>query len=134
MIFLKNNVCSLIFLSKNRDGHLAGLIEAKPEELGKIYPYRKDVPFYVLQFCIYANFLSVQLFRHYEFFKKCLFPFFSLHENRYSHIAGLMAAKPEELGTICTNRKDVPFYVLQFCIHANFLSVQSLRRYEFFKK
>ena len=56
-------------LLENRDGHLAGLIEAKPEVLGKIYSYRKDVPFYVLQFCIYANFLSVQLLRHYEFLK-----------------------------------------------------------------
>ena len=70
MNFLKNNVCSLIFLFlENRDGHLAGLIEAKPEELGKIYPYRKDVPFYVLQFCIHAKFLSVQSLRRYEFFK-----------------------------------------------------------------
>ena len=43
-----------------------------------------------------------------------------------------MEAKPEELGRICPYRKDVPFYVLQ--IHANFLSVQSLRRYESFKK
>ena len=60
--------------------------------------------------------------------------FFSLHENHDGHIAGLMEAKPEELGTICLNRKDVPFYVLQFFIHINFLSVQSLRRYEFFKK
>ena len=60
--------------------------------------------------------------------------FFSLHENCDSHYAGLMEAKPEELGKICLNRKDVPFYVLIFCIHANFLSVQSLRRYEFFKK
>ena len=68
MNFLKNNACSLIFL-ENRDGHLAGLIEAKPEVLGKIYPYRKDVPFYVLQFCIYANFLLVQSLRRYEFFK-----------------------------------------------------------------
>ena len=59
--------------------------------------------------------------------------FFSLHENCDSHLAGLMEAKPEELGKICSNIKDVPFYVLQFCIHANFLSVQSLRRYEFFK-
>ena len=59
--------------------------------------------------------------------------FFSLNENRDGHIAGLMEAKPEELGKICSNRKDVPFYVLQFCIHANFLSVQSLRRYEFLK-
>ena len=60
--------------------------------------------------------------------------FFSLHENRESHLAGLMEAKPEELGKICSNRKDVPFYVLQFCIQANFLSVQLLRRYEFFNK
>ena len=60
--------------------------------------------------------------------------FFSLLENREGHIAGLMEAKPEALGTICPNRKDVPFDVLQFCIRANFLSVQSLRRYEFFKK
>ena len=50
--------------------------------------------------------------------------FFSLLENRDGHIAGLMEAKPEVLGTICPIRKDVPFYVLQFCIHANFLSVQ----------
>ena len=122
-------------LFENRDGHLAGLIEAKPEVLGKIYPYRKDVPFYVLQFCIYANFLSVQSLIRYEFFKKqCLFTFFPLHENRDGHLAGLMEAKPEKLGTICSNRKDVPFYVLQFCIHANFLSVQLLRHYEFLKK
>ena len=60
--------------------------------------------------------------------------FFSLHENRDGHLAGLIEAKPEVLGKICSYRKDVPFYVLQFCIHANFLSVQSLRRYEFFKK
>ena len=53
-----------------RDGHIAGLIEAKPEVLENIYPYRKDVPFYVLQFCIYANFLSVQPLRRYELFKK----------------------------------------------------------------
>ena len=60
--------------------------------------------------------------------------FFFLHKNRDGHIAGLMEAKPEELGKFSTNRKDVSFYVLQFCIHVNFLSVQSLRRYEFFKK
>ena len=59
---------------------------------------------------------------------------FSLHENRDGHLAGLMEAKPEELGKICSNRKDVPLYVLQCCIHANFLSVQLLSRYEFFKK
>ena len=57
-------------LHRNHDGHLAGLMEAKLEVLGKIYPYRKDVPFYVLQFCIHANFLSVQSLRRYEFFKK----------------------------------------------------------------
>ena len=45
-----------------------------------------------------------------------------------------MEAKPEELGKICPNRKDVPFYVLQFRIRANFLSVQQLRRCDFFKK
>ena len=122
-------------LLENRDGQPAGLIEAKPEELGKIYPYRKDVPFYVLQFCIHANFLSVQSLRRYEFYKKlCLFTFFSLHENSDGHLAGLLEAKPEELGKICSYRKDVPLYVLQFCIHAKFLSVQPLRRYEFFKK
>ena len=71
MNFLKNNVCSLFFsLHENRDSHIAGLMEAKPEELGKIYTYRKDVPFYVLHFCIHAHFLSVQSLRHYEFFKK----------------------------------------------------------------
>ena len=58
-------------------------------------------------------------------------PFFSLHKNSDGHIVGLMEAKPEELGKICSNRKDVPFYVLQFRIHTNFLSVQPLRRYEF---
>ena len=60
--------------------------------------------------------------------------FFSLHENRDGHLAGLMEAKPEELGKICSIRKDMPFYVLQFCIHTNYLSVQSLSRYEFFNK
>ena len=70
MKFLKNNVCSLFFLHKNRDGHLAGLMEAKPEELGTICTNRKDVPFYVLQFIIHAHFLSVQSLSHYEFFKK----------------------------------------------------------------
>ena len=59
--------------------------------------------------------------------------FFSLHENRDGHLAGLMEAKPEELVKICSNKKDVALYVLQFCIRANFLSVQSLRRYEFLK-
>ena len=70
MNFLKNNVCSLFSFHENRDGHLAGLMKAKPEELGKICSNRKDVPLYVLQFCIRAKFLSVQLLRRYEFFKK----------------------------------------------------------------
>ena len=65
MNFLKHNVCSLFFLHENRDGHIAGLMEAKPEMLSKICLNRKDVPFYVLQFCIHANFLSVQLLRRY---------------------------------------------------------------------
>ena len=60
--------------------------------------------------------------------------FFSLRKNRDGHIAGLLEAKPEKLGKICSIRKDVPFYVLQFCIREDFLSVQPLRRYEFFKK
>ena len=69
MNFLKNNVCSLFFLHENRDGHLAGLMEAKPEELGKIRPQRKDVTFYAVKFCIPVNFLSVQPLRRYEIFK-----------------------------------------------------------------
>ena len=110
-------------------------MEAKLEEIGKISPNRKDVPFYDLQFCIHANFLSVQSLRRYEFFKKkCLFNYFSLLENREGHLAGLIEAKPEVLGKIYQYRKDVPFYVLQFFIYANVLSVQSLRRYEIFKK
>ena len=60
--------------------------------------------------------------------------FFSLHGNRDGHIAVLMEAKPEELGKICKYRKDVPYCALQFCIHANFLSVHLLRCYECFKK
>ena len=110
-------------------------MEAKPEELCTIYSNRKDVPLYVQQFCIHANFLSVQLLKRYEFFKKkYLFTYFSLLENRDGHLVGLIEAKPEVLGKIYPYRKDVPFYVLQFCIRANFLSVQLLRRYEFFKK
>ena len=74
MNFLKNKFCSLFFsLLKNRDGHIAGLMEAKPEELGKICTNRKDASFYVLQFCIQANFLSVKLLRRYEFLKKIMF-------------------------------------------------------------
>ena len=48
-------------------------------------------------------------------FLKIMFDhFFSLHENRDGHLAGLMEAKPEELGTIWTNKKDVPFYAVKF--------------------
>ena len=68
-----------------------------------------------------------------KFLKIILDHIFSLHENRDGHIAGLMEAKPEEIGKICPNRKDVPFYAVKFCIHVNFLSVQTLRRYEIFK-
>ena len=68
-----------------------------------------------------------------KFLKIILDHFFSLHENRDGHIAGLIEVKTEELGTICTNRKDVPFYAVKFCIHVSFLSVQPLRRYEIFK-
>ena len=46
--------------------------------------------------------------------------FFFLHENRDSHLAGLTEAKPEKLGNICTNRKYVPFYVLQFLYSCSF--------------
>ena len=70
MKFFKIMFDHFFSLLENRDGHLAGLIEAKPEVVGKIYPYRKDVPFHVLQFCIHGNFLSVQSLRCYKFFKK----------------------------------------------------------------
>ena len=71
MNFLKNNVFSLFLsLLENRDGHLAGLMEAKLEELGKMCPNKKDVSFNVLQFCIHTNFLWVQLLRRYELFNK----------------------------------------------------------------
>ena len=69
MKFLKIMFDHFFSLLENCDGHIAGLIEAKTEVLGKIYAYRKDVPFYVLQFCIYANFLSMQSLRRYEIFK-----------------------------------------------------------------
>ena len=45
-------------------------MEAKPEELGKIFQFKKDVHSYALQFCIRANFLSVHLLKRYECFKK----------------------------------------------------------------
>ena len=71
MNFLKTNVFSLFFsLLENRDGHFAGLMEAKLEELGKMCPNKKDASFNVLQFFIHTNFLWVQLLRRYEFFNK----------------------------------------------------------------
>ena len=77
----------------------------------------------------------MQPLRRYEILKIILDHFFSLHENRDGHIAGLIEVKSEELGTICTNRKDVTFLRSTiFVFMKNFLSVQSLRRYEFFKK
>ena len=45
-----------------------------------------------------------------------------------------MEAKPEKLGKDFLYRKDASFYVLQLCIRVNFLSVQLLSHYEFFKK
>ena len=45
MKFLKIMFDHFFSLHENRDVHLAGLIEAKPEVLGKIYSYREDVPF-----------------------------------------------------------------------------------------
>ena len=49
-----------------------------------------------------------------KFLKITFDHFFSLQENRDDHLAGLMEVKPEELGTICTNKKDVPFYAVKF--------------------
>ena len=68
-------------------------------------------------------------------FLKIMFDhFFSLHENRDGHLAGLMEAKPEEIGTICTNKKRCAILRSTILYSAHFLSVQSLRHYEFFKK
>ena len=90
-------------------------MEAKPEELGKICTNRKDMPFYVLQFCIHANYLSVQSLRRYEFFKKkCLFTYFSLLENCDGHLAGLIEAKPEVLGKINPLEKMCHFTFYNF--------------------
>ena len=57
-------------LLEDRDGHLAGLMEAKLEELGNMGPNKKDASFNVLQFCIHTNFLWVQLLRRYGLFNK----------------------------------------------------------------
>ena len=55
-----------------------------------------------------------------------------MRENRFSD--GLLLTFGTQFAQIGLNLRMMPFYVLQFCIHANFLSVQSLRHYEFFKK
>ena len=52
-----------------------------------------------------------------NFFYKIMFVhFFPLHENRDGHLAGLMEAKPEDVGKICSQRKHVKFYAVKFCI------------------
>ena len=56
MKFLKITLDHFFSLLENRDGHLAGLIEAKPEVLGKIYSYRKDGHF------TFYNFVFMQIF------------------------------------------------------------------------
>ena len=43
-------------LLENRDGHLAGLMVAKLEELGKMSPNKNDASFNVLQFFISCQF------------------------------------------------------------------------------
>ena len=42
-LFFSPRLFTYFSLLENRDGHIVGLIEAKPEVLGTIYPYRKDV-------------------------------------------------------------------------------------------
>ena len=69
-----------------------------------------------------------------NFLKNNFFHFFSLLENRDGHLLGLMEATLEEIGTMCPNKKDASFNVLQFCIHTHFLWVQLSRRYELFDK
>ena len=56
MNFLKSNVCYLFSLHGYHDGHLAGLMEAIPEEIGTICTNRKDVPFMFYNFysCIFS--------------------------------------------------------------------------------
>ena len=68
--FFKKRFFTFFSLLENRDGHLAGLMEAKLEELGKMCPNKKDASFNVLQFGIHTNFLWVQLLRRYELFNK----------------------------------------------------------------
>ena len=68
IIFLKIHSALTIALTENL--HEYKIVERKMAHLfylGKVY---LALLVYVLQFCIYANFLSVQSLRHYEFFKK----------------------------------------------------------------
>ena len=56
MNFLKNNDFTYFSLLENSDGHLAGLIEAKTEVLGKITHIEKMCHFR------FYNFVFVQIF------------------------------------------------------------------------
>ena len=56
MKFLKIMFDHFFSLLENRDGHLAGLIEAKPEVLGKIYYIEKMCHF------TFYNFVFMQIF------------------------------------------------------------------------
>ena len=90
MKFLKIMFDHFFSLLENRDGHLAGLIKAKPEVLRKIYPYRKDKILYLCKFSVIEK------------------TFFSLHVPFY-----------EELGKICPYRKDVTIlYSCKFSVGA----------------
>ena len=53
-------------------------MEAKPEVLGKIYPYRKDVPFYVLQFLFTQIFCRCNRSGAMNFLKNNVFSLFFL--------------------------------------------------------
>ena len=135
MNFLINNVCSLFFLStKIMTATLQALWRLNQKSLAKFAHIEKMCHFTFYNSVFMQIFCRCNRSGSMNFLKINVFSLFFLHENGYGHLAGLMEANPEELGRICSNRKDVPFYVLQFCIHANFLSVQLLRRYEFFKK
>ena len=55
MKFLKIILDHFFSLLENRDGHIAGLIEAKPEVLGKIYSIEKMCHF------TFYNFVFMQI-------------------------------------------------------------------------
>ena len=60
MKFLKIMFDHFFSLLENRDSHLAGLMEAKPEVLGKIYSYKKMCHF------TFYNFVFMQIFCRYN--------------------------------------------------------------------